>query len=139
VTLVLGFADHIAPPARHGVEHADGADAEDNRRGGEHVMHPGNGAHRHDEGRNRADHRPRARIDEVVVVVLRVRRSHCGLSVGCAVPFGTYSSRISKPRSRKIGNPAVTGFSSQISRYKFPWRLSPSPAASGFGAGSRTG
>jgi len=29
----------------------------------------------------------------VVVVMLRLRRSHCGLSVSGAVSFGTYSSQ----------------------------------------------
>mgnify|MGYP003694053829 CR=1 FL=1 len=47
----------------------------------EHVVHPGDGADRHDEGRDRADDRPRARVDEMVVVVLDLRRQPLRLSV----------------------------------------------------------
>ena len=133
VALVLRFADHVGPPARHGVEHADGADAEDDRRGREQMMHPGDRADRHDEGRDRADDRPRARIDEVVVVMLDLRRSHCGLSVsGAGAVFGTYSSQKSNP-----WDPMDPG--GQRLPYKLPLGLSGSLAATGFGAGSRTG
>ena len=45
-----------------------------------------------------------------------------------------HSSQISKPISVRYGNPR-----SQVSRHRFPLRLSPSPAATGFGAASRTG
>ena len=117
VALVLRLADHVRPPARHGVEHADDADAENDRRRREQMMHPGDRADRHDEGRDRADDRPRARIDEVVVVVLDLRRSHCGLSVSGAGVFGTYSSQKSNP-----------GIAIRDARdQRFPLRLSGSP------------
>ncbi|WP_233475896.1 cytochrome c oxidase subunit 3, partial [Bradyrhizobium brasilense] len=41
------------------------------------VVHPADRAERHDEGRDRADHRPRARVDEMIVVMLDLRLSHC--------------------------------------------------------------
>src|ERR1700681_4118676 len=91
IALELGFADHIRPPARHGVEYADGADAENDRRRAEAMVHPGDRAERHDESRDGADDRPRARIDEVIVVVLDLRRSHYCLSVSVPVVLGTYS------------------------------------------------
>jgi len=31
IALVFRLADHVGPPARHGVEHADDADAENDR------------------------------------------------------------------------------------------------------------
>ena len=74
--LVLGLADHVAPPADEGVEDADDAEPEHQRRRGEHVMHPGDAAERHQEGGGGADHRPRARIDQVVVVMLGVSLGH---------------------------------------------------------------
>ena len=76
IAAVLGFLDDVAPPARHGVEHADRARAEHQRRDRVHVVHPADRADRHHEGRQRADDRPRARIDEVVVVL------RFGVSVG---------------------------------------------------------
>src|SRR5260221_13985976 len=48
------------------------------------MTHRGDPADRHDEGRDGADDRPRARIDEVVIVVLDLRRGHFGLSVSGA-------------------------------------------------------
>src|SRR5713226_10421831 len=96
IALVLRLADHIRPPARHGVEHANGADAENDRRRSKQMVHPGDRTDGHDEGRDGADDRPRTGINEVVVVVLDLRRSHCSLSVS-AVLFGTYSSQKSNP------------------------------------------
>ena len=56
------------------------ADAEDVGRRRNHVVHPHDGADRHDEGRDRADRRPRARIDEVVVMLrFAVGVGHFGL------------------------------------------------------------
>jgi hypothetical protein len=72
----VGLADDIAPPCDHGVEDADDAEAEHDRRAGVHVMHPADRSDRHEEGGDRTDDRPRARIDEVVVVMLGVRVSH---------------------------------------------------------------
>ena len=139
VALVLGFADHVRPPAHHGVEHADHADAENDRRGGGQMVHPHDGADGHDEGRDRAYDRPRTRVDKVVIM-LDLRRSHCGLSpfAVLAVPMvlapvhpKNQSCRLSKAdTSVRFGR-----FSSQI----FPLRLSGSLAATGFGAGSFTG
>src|SRR5258708_38724696 len=78
-----GPRDTHRHPAGQGEEHADGADAEKDGRRDEHVVHPGDRADRHDEGRDGADERPRARIDEVVVVVLDLRRSHWSLRKLC--------------------------------------------------------
>ena len=126
VALVLGLADHVRPPARHGVEHADGADAENDRRGGEHVMHPGDRADRHDEGRDGADDRPRAGIDEVVVVVLDLRRSHCGLSV--SVPCHSARIRLKNqiPESSRI--PAIKGCPCACPARSPPAASAPDPA-----------
>ncbi len=142
VALVLGFADHVRPPAHHGVEHADKAGAENNRRGGGQMVHPQDGADGHDEGRDRAYDRPRTRVDKVVIM-LDLRRSHCGLSpfAVLAVPmvFGTYSSQksiVSAVEARRF----VSDASGQMLRVQiFPLRLSGSLAATGFGAGSFTG
>ena len=84
VALVLGLVDDVAPPGDHGVEHADRADREHQRRRGEHLVHPGDQPDREQEGRDRADDRPRARIDEVIVVVLGVRVGHRLFSVSSA-------------------------------------------------------
>ena len=91
VALVLGFADHIGPPAGEGVEHADGADAEHDRGRGIHLVHPAHRADRHDEGEQRADRRPRRGIDEMIVVVLRLRRSHCVSPSAAPVCAGAFS------------------------------------------------
>ncbi len=72
----LRFADHVAPPADHRVDHAERAGGKDQRRRGEALVHPGDGAHRQDEGRDRSDHRPGTRIHQVIIVVLGMRASH---------------------------------------------------------------
>src|SRR3954449_9856351 len=90
VTLVLGFLDHVAPPARHRVEHTDGADTEDDRRSREHVVHPGDRADRHDEGGDGADDGPWRRIDQVVVVMLALRGSHLRSLSSIPCLSGTY-------------------------------------------------
>jgi hypothetical protein len=74
--LVFGFANYFAPPADHRVEHADDADAEHGGRSGIHMMHPADEAHRQDESRDGADRRPRARRDQVVIVMLGVGVGH---------------------------------------------------------------
>ena len=76
VALVLGFVDDVAPPGEHGVEHADRAGREQERRGREQLVHPGDQSDREQQGRDRADDRPRARVHEMVVVVLGVRVGH---------------------------------------------------------------
>ena len=78
----LRLADHVAPPADHRVEHAERAGGEHQRRAGEALVHPGDRADRQDEGRDRADHRPRARIHQVIIVVLGMRASHRRLRLG---------------------------------------------------------
>ena len=69
-------------------------------------------------------------IDEVVVVVLDLRRSHCGLSVSGAVRLRHVF--VSKIKCRRLD-------SCRSGDQRLPLRLSGSLAASGFGAGSRTG
>jgi hypothetical protein len=63
----------VAPPVEHGVEDAEDAGAEHVRAevkaGDRHVLHREDEADRHDEGRTGTDQRPRARIDQVVVVL----------------------------------------------------------------------
>ena len=82
IAVMVGFADDVAPPADHRVEHAEDADAEHVRGDREHVVHPGDAPRRHQEGRDRADRRPRARVDEMVVVVrLGMGVGHLLLSV----------------------------------------------------------
>ena len=44
----LSFADDVAPPDNEGVENAEHAQAEDQRSGGIHMMHPADGADRHE-------------------------------------------------------------------------------------------
>src|SRR3984957_4306621 len=119
VALVLRLADHVAPPACHGVEHADGAGAEYDRRRRVHMMYPADGAHFHDEGRDRADDRPRAWIDEMVVVMLDLGRSHCSLSVGGDGRCGTYSSQKIKFR-KNLESGVASQVPLQASSYKFP-------------------
>ena len=82
VAVIRRLAGDVAPPADHGVGDAEHADAEHERRGREHVVHPGDGADRHHEGGDRRRRRPRARIDQVVVVVrLGVGVGHLSFSV----------------------------------------------------------
>src|SRR3954467_9526761 len=68
-----GFADHAEPPIQHGVENAKDAGAEHIRTDPEarelEALHGEDEADRHDEGGDRADQRPRARVYEVKVVV----------------------------------------------------------------------
>ena len=89
VALVLGFVDDVAPPADHGVEHADA------RRPRTPAARAANilcihviSADREHEGRDRADDRPRARIHQMVVVVLGVSVGHrLGLRLRSACEF----------------------------------------------------
>ena len=79
VVAFVRLLDRVRPPREHGVEDDGQADEEQPRRGEVHaeqmelvaleVLHPGNAADRHDERADRADERPRARIDDVIVVV----------------------------------------------------------------------
>jgi hypothetical protein len=79
-TLVGRLAHHVRPPAQHRVEDADDAGAE--HVGAERQGTDVQALHRHDqadgghEGADRAHERPRARIDEMVVVVLGVGLGH---------------------------------------------------------------
>ena len=100
VVLDLGLENDVPPPADHGVEDADRADAEDDRRVSDQMVHPQDQPDRGDEGRGCADRRPRAGIDQVVIVVRsgmcighrhllhlgatlsrRARRVHCRLGL----------------------------------------------------------
>ena len=97
MALIGRLARDVAPPADHGVERADHADAEHVGGGREHVMHPGDGADRHHEHRDRADRRPRARVDEVVVVMrLGVGVGHLGCLRLC---FGMRACAVIPSRS----------------------------------------
>jgi hypothetical protein len=75
--LVGRLADDVRPPAHHRVEDAEDARPEhvgaDAQAAGREALHDHDEADRHDEGGGRADEGPRARVDEVVVVVLPVR------------------------------------------------------------------
>ena len=73
VALMFGFLDDVRPPGGHDVKNAEetraehigtGLEAEDG-----HALHPHDRANGGQKGRNRTDQRPRARIDEVVIVV----------------------------------------------------------------------
>ena len=120
VALVARLADHAPPPVQHGVEDAEDAGAEDVRPDPEaeqrQALHRQDEADRHNEGRDRADERPGARIDEMVVVLgLGVRLGHgqgspsprscVALSASAAVvtPRVTVSAR---PRRHSMSQPA---------------------------------
>jgi len=75
VVALLAFLDDIAPPADHHADDAREAGEEDDRIVlreqallGE-ALHPRHRADRRDEERHRSEHRPGARVDEVVVVL----------------------------------------------------------------------
>jgi hypothetical protein len=69
IAFKFGLADDVPPPVDHGVGDTDDSSAQDQWRIGRHVMHPQNGADGQNECRCRADRRPRAGIDQVVVVL----------------------------------------------------------------------
>src|SRR3954451_10700904 len=79
----LGLVNDIGPPRGHNVKHDEQADDQDDAAclepaDGE-ALHPHDAANRHQESADRADDRPRTRIDEMVVVVrLRVGVRHDG-------------------------------------------------------------
>src|SRR5690606_18520616 len=52
-------------------------DAEQMQRAALHLLHPGDAADGHDEGADRAEHRPGARLDDVIIVILGVGVCHC--------------------------------------------------------------
>jgi hypothetical protein len=86
VALDLGLLHHVAPPHEHRVEdeRRAGQEQPDRRRlqpdhAGMHVEHR---AHRQHEGGDRAHDRPRARIDEVVGMLLFAAR-HDSICSGC--------------------------------------------------------
>ena len=74
----VGFKDDIAPPHEHGVENDRATPSEHDP--GRAAMHPHDGTDREDEGGDRADDRPRARIDEMIIMVF-------GVAVGHGVSF----------------------------------------------------
>ena len=76
VEALVRFLDDVAPPDQHRVEHTERARQQKPRAG---AVHERNQANRRDEGRDRADDRPRARIDQMVGMVVRVRLSHDSL------------------------------------------------------------
>jgi hypothetical protein len=73
---VFGFDDDFPPPPDHGVEHPNGAGGEHERSCREQVVHPRNQPDCKHERCNRPDDRPRTRIDEMVVVLFRMRVGH---------------------------------------------------------------
>ena len=98
VVAAVRLPDDVGPPGSHDVQHADDADAEHQRgdvqaaRG--HVLHPHHRADRHDQRARGADDRPRARIDEMIVVMLGVGVCHRSGSsnVGCVARRAPSSS-----------------------------------------------
>jgi hypothetical protein len=68
-----GFLDDVAPPSHHRV--GDTKEARDDPKQA-HAMHVADTAERHQKGGGRADRRPRARVDKVIVVMLGVSLSH---------------------------------------------------------------
>ena len=88
VVAAVRLLDHVAPPHEHGEGDAGGAHQEHGRaaqaeqaRTSIHRAHPDDQADRHDEGEHGADDRPRARVHEVIVVVLGMRVGHLLLLV----------------------------------------------------------
>ncbi len=76
----IGFLGDVHPPADHGVDHA--GEADDDRPPcvlgqAEQALHVDDRAERQHQGRDRADQRPGARVDQVVVV-LDVLVGHVG-------------------------------------------------------------
>src|SRR4051812_36224642 len=73
MALELALLHHIAPPEAHGAENANdaGDDAGEAELVAEHrqVVHVEHHADGEEAGRDRADHRPWARIDQVIRVV----------------------------------------------------------------------
>jgi hypothetical protein len=76
----IGLVGDVLPPREHGVEHAERAGTEhvgaDGEAAGGETLHPEDGAEGHQEPGERAQQRPRARVDDVVIVVLGVRPGH---------------------------------------------------------------
>ena len=67
----LGFLDHVRPPAEHGVEDAEEAQHQHHPvplRQTEEALQAHDQAKGENGGRNRTDQRPRARLDEVIIV-----------------------------------------------------------------------
>ena len=83
VVAALALLDCVRPPGEHGVEHDHEAEGEDPRTAEVEAeqreiiarmrAHPGDEAEHHDERAQRAERRPRARIDDMVVVMLGMR------------------------------------------------------------------
>ena len=83
---LMGFLHRVRPPSIHRVEHDQKTDEEDPRRGEidaeqvegatRDVTHVADAAERHDERANGGEKRPRAGVDDVVVVFLLVRIGH---------------------------------------------------------------
>src|SRR6516162_8808276 len=68
VALKRGFADHVAPPHGHRPQHRQDAD---DQHGPAIAMHVKNRARGQESGSNRANERPRARVDKVVGMLWR--------------------------------------------------------------------
>ena len=91
VVALMRFLDRIRPPGEHGVEHDQHADCEDEVAGAGklqpeemqaaalHVLHPGHTTDRGQQGADRAEERPRTRVDDVIVV-MRFRVCVCHVS-----------------------------------------------------------
>src|SRR5690606_28598821 len=88
VMAFMGFLKRVAPPCVHDVEHDQQADreypvlrlcevkAQQLERVAVHRAHPGDAAECHQERTNASQEGPRARIDDVIVVILGMGASH---------------------------------------------------------------
>src|SRR6476661_3254560 len=76
VAFMSRLTSNIGPPSEHRVENADHADTENIWRRREHVVHPGDAADCRYKRGNRTERRPRAGLDQVIVVL------RLGVSVG---------------------------------------------------------
>src|SRR5215217_1329379 len=98
------LTSNIGPPSEHRVENADHADTENIWCRREHVMHPGDAPDCRHECGNRTERRPRARLDQVIIVLwLGVSVGHLGslrLSVGHEGPWRSYSYYFSFVRAQ---------------------------------------
>ena len=88
VVAAVRFLDDVAPPHEHGEhqpEHADeehrGALEPEQALRAAHGAHPDDEADRRHEGGRGADRRPRARVHQVIIVVLGVRVGHASCSL----------------------------------------------------------
>ena len=83
---LMGFLDRVGPPGEHRVEHEHEADEEDPGIGEVHaeqieglpgeIAHVGHATESHDEGTDGGQQRPRARVDDVIVMLFAMGVCH---------------------------------------------------------------